>query len=400
MEFRDDHRTYILNNKVVLKMIPSNYVIPDLKNVQSDIVFETPESLYNYIVEEKAFWEQHKEKSKFNQYYNAYINAENDLRNFKNTNVLRNFLSYINSLKNNLANVPNSKTILVKELIKHKDKSDNFINGFIYSLDPKSSISSSSFTSDYLLGVFTGFQYREMIRKIDELIPDQFSSFEESKLSMHNLTEEYISKYNELLQDKQNKYTQLDLDYKKQIDEFINNYNVFTKEKEENISNLEKLYRENLMLKAPAEYWDEMSIEYNKKAKESLNISIGMAVGIVILLIILILVIPQLDNSDHWFNTVRTTAMLTVITSVSIYGLRVAVKLTMSSFHLARDARERKQLTYFYLSLINEKAVTDKERELIMTSLFSRSDTGLLKGDSSPEMPSINISDVFKNGKS
>ena len=395
MEFRDDHREFILNNKVVLKMIPNNYVVPDLKNVQSDIVFETPESLYNYIVEEKAFWEEYKNHIFLKKYYDAYINAEQNLKNFKNISGLQYFQSYITGLKNNLVNVPNSKTILVKELIKHKDKSDGFFRGFIYSLDPKSS--SSSFTSDFLLGVFTGFQYREMIRKIDELIPDQLSSFEESKLSMHNLTEEYIKKYNELLKDKQNKYTLLDSDYKNQIDKFINDYNVFTKEKEENISNLEKLYRENLMLKAPAEYWDEISKEYNIKAIISLLISIVIAVGIVGLLIKLIFVIPQLDNSEHWFNTIRITAMLTVITSVLIYGLRVAVKLTMSSFHLARDARERKQLTYFYLSLINEKAVTEKERELIITSLFSRSDTGLLKGDSSPEMPSINISDVFKN---
>ena len=35
-----------------------------------------------------------------------------------------------------------------------------------------------------------------------------------------------------------------------------------------------------------------------------------------------------------------------------------------------------------------------------MTSLFSRADTGLLKGDSSPEMPSINISDIFSKDKS
>ena len=350
------------------------------------------------MLKKKHFGNSIKKKSKFNQYYNAYINAENNLRNFKNDSGLHYFQSYITGLKNNLANVPNSKTILVKELIKHKDKSDNFINGFIYSLDSKSS--SSSFTSDFLLGVFTGFQYREMIRKIDELIPDQLSSFEESKLSMHNLTEEYIKKYNELLKDKQNKYNQLDLDYKKQIDEFINNYNVFTKEKEENISNLEKLYRENLMLKAPAEYWDEMSIEYNKKAKKSLYIAIGISAVTIFILVALIVFIPETTNASHWFDTIKNTAILTVITSVLIYGLRVAVKLTMSSYHLARDARERKQLTYFYLSLINEDAVSNKERELIITSLFSRSDTGLLKGDSSPEMPSINISDAFKGGKS
>ena len=74
----------------------------------------------------------------------------------------------------------------------------------------------------------------------------------------------------------------------------------------------------------------------------------------------------------------------------------------MSSYHLARDAKEREQLTYFYLSLINEKAVTDSERELVITSLFSRSDTGLLKGDSSPEIPTINLGDIIskKNGNS
>ena len=47
--------------------------------------------------------------------------------------------------------------------------------------------------------------------------------------------------------------------------------------------------------------------------------------------------------------------------------------------------------------VINEKAVTESERELVITSLFSRSDTGLLKGDSSPEMPTINFTDIFNN---
>ena len=82
MEFRDDHREYIRNNKVVLKMIPTNYVIPELKNVQSDLIFETPESLYSYISEEKSFWEQYVEIKFFKQYYNAYNNAGINLLNF------------------------------------------------------------------------------------------------------------------------------------------------------------------------------------------------------------------------------------------------------------------------------------------------------------------------------
>jgi hypothetical protein len=59
----------------------------------------------------------------------------------------------------------------------------------------------------------------------------------------------------------------------------------------------------------------------------------------------------------------------------------------MSSLHLSRDAKEREQLTYFYLALIQENAVTDAERELVLRSLFSRSNTGLVKGDDAPEIP-------------
>lgn len=62
---------------------------------------------------------------------------------------------------------------------------------------------------------------------------------------------------------------------------------------------------------------------------------------------------------------------------------------------MSRDAKEREQLSYYYLSLIKAKAITDRERALIINSLFSRSDTGLLKGDSAPTM-ATNISDIIE----
>lgn len=60
----------------------------------------------------------------------------------------------------------------------------------------------------------------------------------------------------------------------------------------------------------------------------------------------------------------------------------------MSTYHLYRDAQERKQLTYLYLSLKKESDIPDADRHIILQSLFSRADTGLLKEDSSPTMPS------------
>ena len=80
---------------------------------------------------------------------------------------------------------------------------------------------------------------------------------------------------------------------------------------------------------------------------------------------------------------------MTYVTFLSFlaYGIRALNKVAFSSFHLARDAEEREQLTYVYLSLVKDSAVDEKEKNLIMQSLFSRADTGLLKDDSSPTMP-------------
>ena len=44
---------------------------------------------------------------------------------------------------------------------------------------------------------------------------------------------------------------------------------------------------------------------------------------------------------------------------------------------------------------MNEKAISDNERELIISALFSRTDSGLLKGEATPEMPNINITELL-----
>lgn len=69
------------------------------------------------------------------------------------------------------------------------------------------------------------------------------------------------------------------------------------------------------------------------------------------------------------------------------------MKYMFSNFHLARDAEEREKLTYLYVSLLNKGDFSEDERKIVLQALFSRSDTGLLKEDSSPTMPGI--SSVF-----
>lgn len=84
-----------------------------------------------------------------------------------------------------------------------------------------------------------------------------------------------------------------------------------------------------------------------------------------------------------------------------IYLLRIFIKLALSAFHLSRDANERLQLTHQYLALREVGVLEEKHREIIIQSLFSRAETGLLKGDSSPSFPSGLLNQIARsfNGK-
>ena len=97
-----------------------------------------------------------------------------------------------------------------------------------------------------------------------------------------------------------------------------------------------------------------------------------------------------------WLKGHATGIQLDTVQGIIIFGtglaafallVRTLSRLTYSAFHLMRDAQERTQLTYLYLSLINEKKIDEASREIILQALFSRAETGLLAGESGPTMP-------------
>lgn len=50
-----------------------------------------------------------------------------------------------------------------------------------------------------------------------------------------------------------------------------------------------------------------------------------------------------------------------------------------------------------YLQLVEGKpSVAEKDREIVLQSLFSRADTGLLKGDSSPSFPDGSLTSIIQ----
>ncbi|GAB2527241.1 DUF6161 domain-containing protein [Rufibacter soli] len=166
------------------------------------------------------------------------------------------------------------------------------------------------------------------------------------------------------------------------------------------LQKLEETYEAKLKLEKPAKYWQIKSNLYYQQgnaAKRNLFWIIGLT-GVLLSSILLI--------SPNWIFTnvfqgnsiaiVRWSLIFVTLLTLIAFTVKAVTKYMFSSYHLARDAEERHTLTFFYLALIKDTDVKDDDRKLILQSLFSRVETGLLKDDSSPTMPNDLISKLFQ----
>ncbi|WP_026976879.1 DUF6161 domain-containing protein [Flavobacterium tegetincola] len=178
-------------------------------------------------------------------------------------------------------------------------------------------------------------------------------------------------------------------------------FDTFFTSSTDSIKENEDLYREKLRLEAPAKYWKDRAIELKKEGNKYLNWLIRTSVVAAVLLFTLLMLLGT-TYFETTFNDnlkgIKWSIILITIVSLLAFTIKILSKMTFSSFHLSRDAEEREQLTHFYLALKKDTNIEPAERQLILQSLFSRADTGLLKDDSSPTMPT-SIIEKFAGGK-
>ena len=156
------------------------------------------------------------------------------------------------------------------------------------------------------------------------------------------------------------------------------------------IATLETTYNEKLKLEAPARYWNQRAQTLTKEGKRWLWWFIGCCLTGVFSLGVVLYFISNGTLAELFTKTgsaIRWSLVFITFISFLAYGIRLFSRLTFSTFHLARDAEEREQLVYVYLSLKKDKDVSEAERNLVMQSIFSRSDSGLLKDADTPTMP-------------
>ncbi|WP_459211761.1 DUF6161 domain-containing protein [Aquimarina rhabdastrellae] len=165
------------------------------------------------------------------------------------------------------------------------------------------------------------------------------------------------------------------------------------------IENLKETYKELLKLKEPANYWKDRSQSLKNQGWFFVSILIALVLIVTLSLIQLLWNAPEQIYASFFAKdksgAIRWSIIYITFISFMAFCIKAITKVMFSSFHLARDSQERHTLTYFYLSLLNESNIEKEDRQLIMQSLFSRADTGLLKDDSGPTMPNDIAGKIF-----
>lgn len=219
----------------------------------------------------------------------------------------------------------------------------------------------------------------ELARKL-ELFKDEFTTWDDSTRSswadweteQHKITDDYHNKRRE---------------------DFIS----FMDGCRVRIEELENTYQEKLRLEKPAEYWKKSAKKYGLQGSLwALSLVLATLMGIVYFY----------DFFSSWLlgqklkvelSSLHGALIFASILTVFAFLIKTLSRLTFSSFHLMRDAEEREQLTYLYLSLNQNSQLDSSSRDIVLQALFSRTDTGLLTGDSSPTMPGL--SELIKSTK-
>lgn len=283
-----------------------------------------------------------------------------------------------------------SKTELAKLLFDFKYKSNAFVEGFRKIIDN----SFNNIAINEFEGAVVACIYTNQIPLLPLTPP--LDAFNEKLQTLSQNYEALNALYSKSFLDQEKRLGEISYSNDQHLKSLTEKSETFWNENVSRRDELEKVYREKLRLEAPAEHWDAMAKKYNSKGTKWLWISVAVAVAVIAILLSCFFYMSMAKTENiSWFGVVRNYVILTATVGIGVYMLRLFVRMCMSCYHQARDAEERSKLASFYLSLFEKGVVSDKERALVINSLFSRADTGLLKRDSGPVM-SQNVTELVE----
>lgn len=353
--------------------------------------FPTIQKFYDYMLIEQEYWQEctiNNSVASISNLFSSIVNSITAATNDENS-VTRHLSEAIRLASLNTFPAVYSKTTFGKLILSKYRLSPVVADGLCRYLN-RETIAGINFN------VFKGFLEGVIIGDLENFYQD---TTDKEKETLSTLKSELLNEINLNYEVHKNHKITLDDSFKSFKDEttswsteITTKTEILLKEKQDEFDTLESRYNENLMLKEPAAYWEKLHIDYNNKGDFWRERVIWSSSIFVVLLSIMLFFLPDIQlTTAGKFNlqSLKETLIFAIIVSIGFYVIKLFVTLTMSSYHLSRDAKERQQLTYVYLALLKEKGVEPAERSIILNSIFARSDTGLLKGDSGPSFPDV-----------
>ena len=354
------------------------------------------QQIKTFVEKEFEFWEKMKNRPEFANIHHSHFNTirnrlsalesqvhlDNRQFNRESENLLRDLRRVENTKINGrsivYSNTPQAKSL--SDLIQINPETAQAAYDFLVRNPKSRNEPRFTLSMNSLTGYLKAFEFD------NSSLPSTGRANQE-RHTLENIRSEWLQKTVDL--DKQ--YTECESRVETWREETSQELHQFQKDKKEKLSQLEETYREKLKLEGPVKYWKDRAELYNKEGTKWLKWLVFVVVVTVMILLFLLYKPPvsfSLEILKGEPLAVKAIILVGAALSLCAYLTKTFTRLTFSSFHLSRDAQEREQLTMVYLALMHEHGETNpEERKLILQSLFSRSDTGLLGKDSSPSMP-------------
>ena len=235
-----------------------------------------------------------------------------------------------------------------------------------------------------------------LLYKTDHHSPKKFKRDLSSK-TIYEMSKENISECINSITEKKEDYINYMNNEKKHYQEWFDNTSLQTQKfidyHDNTLKNLEEMYKQKLKIAEPAKFIKTQANKYMLSFIIWSVFILGLGYGLIRLLALFlspeiefndkIITINILNNEMSVYNSIIVLTMI----SLAIYLLRIFIKMAISSKHLMEEYKQKYSLTYFYLALVNDDKIQDKNAQnLILASLFNKADTGLIKTDNSQDL--------------
>jgi hypothetical protein len=384
-----------LNYDIQLKGL---VVMHEYATQQIDAWKETGE-LPRILDDSKSFFSNFKERIEnfVNEILDIIYYTESDSR--LSTQWENQVLNHLRHVRSNIFIYELPETLFLLNL--HKEIPSSFLGACHFILQ-KIDFHHAENQSQYFIGVNLAYEFKlkdkNFLAERKKLVENSFEDLSNAlqkkfiDSSAHfsryhtDLYQKFIESLDEISKLQQEKATS----YTNWLETVQKDFRTFDSEAKTKTGDLEKTYAELLRLQGPAQYWKQRAETLNKKGLKATYWLTGVIIFTCAALYCLLWITPE-GMLRSFFNgdavAIKWSVIYVTFISFLAYLVRVLHRVAFSAFHLSRDAEEREQLTHVYLALIKDAAVDEKDKHLILQSLFSRADTGLLKDDSGPTMP-------------